>query len=124
MTEIHHIALPCNDLAAMLRFYQGVLGLGWLRSQRHADGTIRSHWLDLEGAILMLEQAPSPVVVPVVTHFVLALRIDPTQRANKMHELSARGVLITHETPHSFYFNDPEGHALAFSHYPDAGLPD
>ncbi|HKA86411.1 MAG TPA: VOC family protein [Haliangiales bacterium] len=102
--KIHHVALAVTDLAAAEAFYVGVLGLTVLSRGE------RSLWLDLDGAILMLElegRAGGP--------HCLALAIAPSERAAWRARL---GAALEAESRHTLYARDPFGNRIGLSHYP------
>jgi glyoxylase I family protein len=115
--KLHHIAIQVFDLERANTFYQSLFGLREIRRQAH------SIWLDLNGAILMLERcAQSNPKQPWKSEqpglFVLALTITPEERQSFREKLAALGVEIEHETGFTLYFFDPDGNRLAVSHYP------
>jgi catechol 2,3-dioxygenase-like lactoylglutathione lyase family enzyme len=114
MTQIHHIALRTRDVARLTRFYEGVLALRRLREQPGY-----SVWLDLGGAVLMIEQAgeDEPPVAPG-TRDLLALRVDDAGRAAVLARLTAAGGALEAETQHTSYFRDPDGRRVAVSTHP------
>lgn len=128
---ISHFAIKVRDLGAAERFYCGVLGLEVERRWPNADGTgLRSLWLktgDAAGAFLALEavlqasvRQASGAPAEESGHHLLALRISRDQRAEYEARLAEAGFSVTHRTPFTIYFHDPEGNRLALSHYPDA----
>jgi catechol 2,3-dioxygenase-like lactoylglutathione lyase family enzyme len=111
--RIHHVALRTAQLAALRRFYEGVLGLSVLRT---AEGRV---WLDAAGTLLMLEEAaPGEPPIPSGSMELLAFEIAPEERAAREAALARAGVHIEGETDFSFYVRDPDGRRLALSHYP------
>jgi glyoxylase I family protein len=70
----------------------------------------KSVWLDLDGAILMLEKGRGGAG----TH-VLALRIAREERAAWANKLP-----IAKSTAYTIYTHDPDGNLVGLSHYPDA----
>jgi catechol 2,3-dioxygenase-like lactoylglutathione lyase family enzyme len=122
--RVHHLAIQVPNLDDAHAFYVGVLGLAVLRRQQH------SIWVDIDGAILMLEQcsgaaepddpdAPDGAWVRSTPGlFVVALAIDPASRSDWRARLTAAGVAIDHESAFSLYFRDPWGARLALSHHP------
>lgn len=101
---LHHLAIAVRDLDAAEKFYSGVLGLPVMSRQPG-----KSVWLDLGGAILMLERGAGGAG----TH-VLALRIAREQRAAWAAKLSVEG-----QTAYTIYTRDPDGNRVGLSHYPD-----
>lgn len=130
---ISHFAIKVRDLKAAEAFYCGVLGLAVAKRWPHPGGLgERSLWLetgDREGTFLALEMAePAPQlsappergVAPTANggHHLLALRIDPSQRASFEARLAAAGVTVSHRTAFTIYCADPEGNLLGLSHHP------
>jgi len=120
--RLHHVALGARDVAAVARFYQDVLGLP--ESARHLteDGELRSVWLDLSGALLMIERTLDPtrrVEGVGAGPFLLAFRVSPDARAAFEQRVVAAGATIESRSDFSSYFRDPEGNRVAVSHYPD-----
>lgn len=121
--RLHHLALGAQDVAGLARFYAEALGLAELQRHYHADGRLRSVWLDLGtgGAVLMIEEAAeSPRVVSGIGAglFLLAVQASPGERPAVEQRLEAAGGRIEHRTEHSTYARDPEGHRVAVSSYP------
>lgn len=107
-------------MARLARFYCDVLGLRQLRRHLHADGTLRSIWLDLEGPILMLEAtdaAPRRVNGVGSGLFLIALSVDPTQRPLVEARLCQAGHEIESRTEWTSYARDPDGNRIAISSY-------
>jgi len=116
--RVHHVALIVADadVEACARFYRDVLGLRSLDAPR--DGVA---WLDLDGAILMIEPAGGGVARAADRGtFVLALAIDAGERASWETRLRSRGIAIEQQTAYSMYVRDPSGNRVALSHYPVA----
>ena len=108
--RIHHVAMRTHDLPRLEEFYAGVLGLRLLRR----DDARGSVWLDLDGAVLMLERAaPGEPDVPPTSHELLALAIEADSR-----EAFRARVAVEAETTHTLYFRDPDGRRVALSSYP------
>jgi catechol-2,3-dioxygenase len=117
--RLHHVSILVADLAAVAAFYRDVIGLAEIPCPR--DGAV---WLDMDGAVLMLEAAPGGAAPRAFHdgrhgHHVLALRIAPGARAGWERRLEAAGVAVVHRTPHTIYVQDPEGNRLGLSHYPE-----
>ena len=115
--HLHHLAIQVFDLERAAHFYQHLFGLTETRRQPH------SLWLDLGGAVLMLERCaqeatPSPWKSEQPGLLVLALHIEPGERDAFKDRLQASQVTLEHETKFSLYFRDPDGNRLAVSHYP------
>ena len=119
MNTIHHIAIKAQNLELLKYFYQNQLHLKLVDKQLADDGHVRSYWFDLNGSILMLEEAASQAnQEDYHDNFVIAFKIEPEKRLAVKKDLTSHGVAITKETEYSFYFSDPEGNELAYSHYP------
>ncbi len=102
--RIHHVALAVTDLAAAEAFYAGVLGLGVLSRGE------RSLWLDVDGAILMLELEGRPG-----GPHCLALAIPASERAAWRARL---GDAVEAESHYTIYVRDPFGNRIGLTHYP------
>ncbi len=116
----HHIAIQVHDVERAVAFYAGVLGLKETRRQPH------SVWLDLDGAILMLEVALGAVPIrpwqsDAPGLHLLALSIEPSSRDAWRERLVAAGHPIVAETKFTMYVADPEGNRVGLSHYPRDG---
>jgi glyoxylase I family protein len=117
--HLHHLAIQVFDLSRATKFYQSLFGLQEIRRQEH------SVWLDLGGAILMLERCteenpPAPWKSEYPGLFVLALEIQASEREAFRARLQEQDITIEHETKFSIYFKDTDGNRLAVSHYPDS----
>ena len=122
MSRLHHVALGARNVAAVAAFYRDLLGLGEIRRQAGEGGELRSIWLDLGGAILMIEHAdePSrPVDGVSAGPFLIALRVTPGERRALEAELDRHGHAVESRTRYSSYLRDPEGNRVAISHYPE-----
>ncbi len=93
-----------DPLSRLDRQKAGVLGLTVLSRQPN-----KSVWLDLDGAILMLEKGAGGAG----TH-VLALRIARADRASWEQKLT-----IVRRTAYTIYAHDPDGNLVGLSHYPE-----
>src|SRR5437016_3888087 len=60
VSVLHHLALGTRDVERLARFYIDVLELREVTRHLHADGSLRSVWLDLGGALLMIEPTDEP----------------------------------------------------------------
>ena len=115
--RIHHIAIKSKDPDRLASFYSGELGLP--EQKRHQDEQgLRSVWLTLGDAILMIERAsdgdPPPYDRDPPGLHLLALTIDPATAPAWRAKLPIRS-----ETAYTLYFADPEGNRLALSSYPE-----
>lgn len=95
------------------RFYAGVLGLHVVRR----DDARGSVWLDLDGAVLMIERAePGEPAIPAGSKELVAFAVDDKEAWRGRIPASA----IEAETAHTLYFRDPDGRRVAVSDYPPA----
>lgn len=121
-SRLHHIALGARDPERVAAFYRDAIGLSELSRHREEDGSLRSVWLDLGGAILMVERTTrSRARVEGVDAgaFLIALRVQPDERAELEARLEGAGAPVESRSPYSSYVRDPEGNRVAISHYPD-----
>jgi len=121
VTTLHHLALGARDPARLAVFYRDVLELQEVT--RHFDGDdLRAVWLDLGGAVLMIERIPTDApprsdakMQPGL--FLLAVRIPQDDRDQWIAKLDAAGAPIEDETGFTSYTRDPEGNRVAVSFY-------
>jgi catechol 2,3-dioxygenase-like lactoylglutathione lyase family enzyme len=121
--HLHHLALGSADVGRLARFYRELFGLPELARHLDLEGELRSIWLDLGSAVLMLERTAEPErrVEGVGSGlFLLAFRVTREARAALERELEARGHAIESRTAYTSYSRDPDGNRIAISHYPDA----
>jgi glyoxylase I family protein len=119
---LHHLALGTRDVESLARFYHELLGLPEVQRHQDEQGALRSIWLDLGGALLMIErtqQEPRRVEGVGSGPFLLAFRVTPAARSALERELMARGHAIESRTAFSSYSRDPDGNRIAISHYPE-----
>lgn len=121
--RLHHIALGARDVERVARFYRDVFALE--ERARHLDdeGGLRSIWLELGGAVLMVERTREPLrrVEGVgAGAFLLAFSVRPEQRVELERRLEAAGAPVESRTAFTSYARDPEGNRVAVSHYPDS----
>lgn len=122
MTVLHHVALGARDPHALSEFYSEVFELEELSRHEDARGKLRSVWLDLGGAILMVERTrrSRPQVEGLDAGvFLLAFDVEPAQREAMISRLEEAGAAIESETEFTTYARDPEGNRVAISHYPE-----
>lgn len=112
--RVHHVALRTRDLPRAERFWTELFGLAVARRD-----AARAVWLDLDGAVLMLERAePNEPVVPAGSMDFFALRVSPAAREAFNARCAAMGVAIEHETAHTTYVRDPDGRRVGVSTHP------
>jgi glyoxylase I family protein len=122
---VHHVAIQVRDLAAMEKFYGGVLGLPVLRRWPGEDSD-RSIWFDLhDGGFLAVEWvAGGPPRhdgwnTDALGIHLVALAIKRAERDAWEAHLAAAGVPVVHRTDYTLYVRDPEGNRVGLSHWPD-----
>ncbi len=121
VTTLHHVALGARDPDRLATFYRDVLGLPEVT--RHFDGDeLRSVWLSLGGAVLMIERIdPQTSTAPVTMApglFLLAVRIEEHERDGWLTRLAEAGAPVEDSTAYTSYTRDPEGNRVAVSFYP------
>ncbi len=118
--SLHHIALGARSVQRVASFYREVFGLKELARHRYADGQIRSIWLDLNGAILMIEKTDrTREIVQGIDAgaFLMAFGIEASKRVEVEGLLESSGHPIESRTDDTSYFRDPEGNRIAVSSY-------
>lgn len=118
--RLHHLALGAVDVERVAAFYRDRLGLTELRRHRAEDGALRSIWLDLGGAILMVERSGAPARrVEGVGRgpFLMAVRCTAAERERLEQALEEAGHPIEDRTDFTSYTRDPEGNRVAVSCY-------
>jgi catechol 2,3-dioxygenase-like lactoylglutathione lyase family enzyme len=127
-SSIHHIAIQCVDLDAMVEFYQTVLCLRVVRrwpSDQSGMAGDRSVWLATGNSIIALERClgevdPRPWNDDRPGLHLLALQIFRDNRDAWCQWLDHCGVEIKTESSWTVYIVDPEGNRIGLSHFPDA----
>ncbi|MFZ5892451.1 MAG: VOC family protein [Myxococcota bacterium] len=120
--SLHHVALGARDVERVAGFYRDLLGVPEERRHVLADGSLRSIWLRLGDALLMIEQTleePRHVDGIGSGPFLLALRVSPAERGQLESALQRAGFVIEARSEFTSYTRDPEGNRVAFSHYPE-----
>ena len=121
MSLLHHLAVGSRDVERLARFYRDLLELREVTRHLHADGSLRSVWLDLGGALLMIESTDEPprsVVGVGAGPFLIAFRVERERRASMEQRLSEASVVIESRTEWTSYARDPDGNRIALSSYP------
>lgn len=121
----HHLAIQVRDLELAERFYVGLLGLPVIARYEDEAGAARSIWVGLGEGFLALERcgtaAPHlPFRNQDAGLHLLAMRIDPADRARWSERLEAAGHPVVAQTDYTIYVRDPEGNRIGLSHHPIA----
>ena len=118
---LHHLALGARNVERLAAFYAMAFGLHEVKRHRDADGSLRSVWLGLESAVLMIErtthnrEAAQDINAGL---FLIAFRIEPSERVDFESRMAAHACPVESSTEHTSYFRDPEGNRFAVSTYP------
>jgi len=118
---LHHLAIGTRDVARLASFYIDVLELREVTRHLHADGSLRSVWLDLGGPVLMIEPTEEPprrVVGVGAGPFLVALAIAAERRPDFETRVERAGSVIDSRTEWTTYMRDPDGNRIAVSSYP------
>lgn len=121
VTTLHHLALGTRDVESLARFYRDVIGLRELTRHSYAGGSLRSVWLDLGGAVLMIEPTEEPprrVEGVAAGPFLLAFRATRAEQSALAEKLAMLGCAVETHTEYTTYARDPDGNRIAFSAYP------
>lgn len=117
---LHHLALGAQDVEVVASFYKHAFHLSELRRHQEESGKLRSIWLDMGGAVLMVEQTPlvRPRVEGLQTGvFLLAFSVPAAERQAVEARLTSLGAPPETRTEFTTYFRDPEGNRVAVSCY-------
>jgi glyoxylase I family protein len=120
VSVLHHLALGTRDVARLAHFYTNVLELREVTRHLHADGSLRSVWLDLGGALLMIESTTEPprtVVGVGAGPFLIALAVSAEGRSQFERRLESSGAVIESRSEFTSYARDPDGNRIALSSY-------
>jgi catechol 2,3-dioxygenase-like lactoylglutathione lyase family enzyme len=113
--RIHHVALRVSDPERSLAFYGGVLGLAEAR-RFDEGGRVRSIWMSVGGAVVMLEREIKPAGGGEGSGHVLVLAVSDLGVWES--RLAAAGVAIVDRTAATLYVIDPDGHRVGLSVFP------
>ncbi|MEO8981483.1 MAG: VOC family protein [Polyangiaceae bacterium] len=119
------MALGTTDVGRLARFYCAVLGLVELTRHTRDDGSLRSVWLDLGGAILMIEETAEPARAGNgigAGFFLIAIAVSAEERGEFEQRLERAGCAIESRTEWTSYARDLDGNRVAVSAYPVSGL--
>lgn len=119
--QLHHLALGARDVESLAGFYARAFDLDERARHHHADGSLRSVWLDLGGPVLMIEAAETearPVTGVGAGWFLVAFEVPVTERDTVEARLVALGGVVESRARFTSYVRDPEGNRVAISHYP------
>ena len=120
-TRLHHVALGAREVEEVAAFYRDLLGLREVRRNDAADGRLRSIWLDLGGALLMVERTARPprhVVGVGAGPFLVSLAVTEAELSDLEGVLAGAGFPVESRTAHTIYVRDPEGNRVGLSCYP------
>ena len=102
-----------------------MLELREVKRHHHVDGSLRSVWLDLGGALLMIELSSEParrVDGVGAGLFLIALAVAREEQPRFEAKLVAAGSPIEARTDWTSYARDPDGNRVALSAYPTDSL--
>jgi glyoxylase I family protein len=121
VTALHHLAIGTRNVDGLALFYRDVLELVEVTRHAHADGSLRSVWLDLGGALLMIElteELPRRVDGIGAGPFLIAFAVSRAEQARLEAKLVASGGAIESRSEWTSYSRDPDGNRIALSAYP------
>jgi catechol 2,3-dioxygenase-like lactoylglutathione lyase family enzyme len=120
IAHIDHVAIAVTDVGRSVEWYCDVLGL----DRRHAEwGSMPAMVCagDTCVALFPVEGKPSPGPGrDAIAMRHLAFRVDRAGFERAQAELRERGIdvhFMDHESAHSVYFADPDGHRLEITTY-------
>ena len=127
-SSVHHIAIQCVDLEAMVGFYQDILRLRVVRRWPSEEARVvgdRSVWLETGNSVIALERAGEqlehrPWKDGRPGFHLLALQISRDKRESWCRWFKHCGVEIKTISRWTVYIHDPEGNRIGLSHFPDA----
>lgn len=119
--QLHHIALGALQVEQLAEFYRRAFRLPEVARHLTSGGSLRSIWLRLGSAVLMIEHTEHrrALVEGLATGpFLLAFSIRPEEREELEARLRELGAPPQSRTEFTSYFRDPEGNRVALSCYP------
>jgi len=114
---VHHLALRSSHPFRLAEFYARALDLPELRRQEDAAGPY-SVWLDLGGAVLMVERGESRASDAGWDGLFLAA--EPGSGEAWAQRWARLGIPLDGRTGCTLYARDPEGNRFGVSSYPIA----
>jgi catechol 2,3-dioxygenase-like lactoylglutathione lyase family enzyme len=119
---LHHVAFGACDVELIAGFYRELFGLSEVARHTDPSGALRSIWLTLGGAILMIERVTTTAPQArrdALGPFLLAIAVTPADRLRLEGVLTERGHGVESRTAFTSYARDPEGNRFAFSTWPE-----
>jgi hypothetical protein len=114
--RIHHLAILTTDPPRLAKDHVDLLGVSVLREHVDDQG-VRAVWIDLGGAILMIERGAADGARGAGRGLDgLFLAVEPGTGPAWMTRLGAR---VTGRTPYTIYATDIDGNRIGVSSYPE-----
>jgi catechol 2,3-dioxygenase-like lactoylglutathione lyase family enzyme len=121
IAHIDHVAIAVSDVERSIEWFRDVLGM----ERRHPEwGTEPAMMCAGDTCVALFavegEQQRPPPGRDAIAMRHLAFRTDRAGFERAQEELAARGIhfdFMDHETAHSIYFADPDGHRLEITTY-------
>jgi catechol 2,3-dioxygenase-like lactoylglutathione lyase family enzyme len=120
LAHIDHVAIAVSDVERSIDWYREVLGM----ERRHPEWGMEPAMVcvgDTCVALFVVEGRPlRPPGRDAIAMRHLAFRVDRPGFERAQEELAARGIdfeFMDHQTAHSIYFTDPDGHRLEITTY-------
>lgn len=114
---IHHVALRVRDCEVAMTFYKRLLRASVVRrvldSRSGEKAATRAIWLDVGGAVLMLERALRGRGPSRGSGHVLVFAVSSLRMARR--RIMAAGSEVIDETSATVYCQDPDGHRVGLS---------
>ena len=121
LEQLDHVAIAVSDVQRSIDWYREVLGL----ERRHPEwGTVPAMMCTGSTCVALFEiradQVQPPPGPDTVAMRHIAFKASRPVFEQAQQELAQRGIefeLEDHETAHSIYFHDPDGHELEITTY-------